>query len=145
MNPRITIRTLMFTFLVLSAVACKPDLSGIFDFSSIATIRVFVQNRAMEAFTVVDGPTVEVGQIEYLGIVNGYFQSVSKPEPPFNRSFDITRSERFIARVTFRVLRYPADGELQDTTIVISEESTDVFVASTVDTDWIAIVAVQQV
>jgi hypothetical protein len=108
-------------------------------------VRVFVQNEAMEDFTVVDGPTVAVSQREYLGIINGYFQSASKPDPPFNSSFDITRGERFIARVTFSVLRYPADGEIQDTTIVITEESRDVFAASTVDTEWIAIVAVQNV
>ena len=143
MNPKIIFRALVFTFLLALLVACgdTPEL-----FSSLsASIRVFVQNNAMEAFTVIDGPTVEVGAREYLG--NGHsFNSSDSPNLPYNVTFDIRRDARFLARVIYRVHSYPGLLiEQPEVTIIITEESPDVFAASTPDTEYISIVVVQNV
>ena len=145
MNPRIIIRVLILNLLVLSLIACEPEIGNIFERDADSLLRVYLQNGSLETFTVIDGPTVGVSAKESLGTSLGYFQRWSSPEPPFDRSFDISRGERFLARITFRVLRFPAEREIQDATIVITEESPDVFAASTADSEWIAIVAVQNV
>lgn len=134
------VRLSLVLALALSIPSCNKniDLSGI-DWS-MASVRLFVLNT---------GPSE---------IVVSYREGASVTIPPSSRVFIRTWIDRSavmvpdsllikrdvisLALVSFRLLRFPAAKETQDTTLVISEPSPGKFSAGPAEPDWIEVISV---
>jgi hypothetical protein len=91
-------------------------------------------------------------------IVVSYWEGESVTIPPASKAFIRTWHDRSavmvpdsllikreaisLARVSFRLLRFPATKEIQDTTLVISEPSPGRFSAGPAEPDWIEVLSV---
>jgi hypothetical protein len=95
-------------------------------------VRVFVKNDSRARFTL-EGKAVPVGETG--------FHAVHATPDAARSSFGIARGGREVARVSYRILRFP-DGA-QDTKIIVTESGAAGFLARTTDSKWIEVLDVQ--
>jgi hypothetical protein len=103
---------------------------------------VHIQNSTAADFWGSVGPVQVGSDFNYLSLW-------SKNPPSTLPCFDVRRGADQsnavkLARITFRVLKYPEGNSSngQDVTITVTEPSAGVFAATTLDTPWIEIVSV---
>jgi len=140
---------LLASGLVACAVAALlASCSGVgpFDWSTSPDLGVplivHIQNSTAADFWGSDGPVQVGSDFSYLFLW-------SKNPPSSLPYFDVRRGADQstavkLARITFRVLKYPEGNSSngQHVTITVTEPSAGVFAATTLDTPWIEIVSV---
>jgi len=139
----------VLALVVFIGTSCTPDVGPI-DLSgpyTLTNLEVFAHNSTGDQFTVTTGgyfgnqkvpygSSVMVQRFTIAGSVGG------------TDTFDVLRRDVVLARVSYQVLKFPTPvkGELttQEATIVVREDTPDVFTTVVHDTLWVKVLGVEQ-
>lgn len=141
---------IFFSITVIATVAlvsaCDTGLSGnpLKGPFTLANISVLVHNSTGAEFTVVCQCLAAGNRASIAHGASRLIRTISDTNPlQRTYTFDIARRDVALARVSYRVLKFPnrIKDELvsQEVKIIVTEPSPDTFSAATVDTLWIRV------